>query len=603
MSRDFPIEQREALARPNPQLLETPFSAEKKGELLVMNKEPKNWLVRTRVGEILGPYTQRELLDELQRKSFSPTDEIAPSLGYWISAQTLLNRDSDEFTRTSTRNTAITRSTESSLVLPSNANPLADRQAPLRPENETQTNPDFLQRPVSEPPLRRIQPAVTTPRANTKWLPLVAGLMIVLGLWGLAGHLKPSSPDRTAPAMTQSDSAPTTAGETKFVRDIYAMIHAGQTATALSRLAAYHEKMASPNELEYLIPYAALLITEQVSPSRAKKLLEKVLTASDASNELKAKAHHWLGYLALSQDEKDWGESHFLDSLQLNKKDPAARFNLGRAFMKQQKYRQALDYLTVAELDVPNLWLIHIYKGRAKTALDLVDEAASDFKKAVSLSKDRWISYLYQALFLIKREDQEGARRMMRTMLTRDPSYEFQNPPPFGFYQEKINYAEYLNSFNHVMQGSTSEERELGRLYLSYLMNGASSDDAKRIEQVAEKSGLMAKVFALKVVLDRESTPEEIKKALGRLPPHLSDFGYFAYVLRGEGRMRTGDMEGAQADFSLALQLEPQSAISNFAYATLLKRTGRDGQAREKIQNLLSYHPDYIPAIVFTQNF
>jgi tetratricopeptide (TPR) repeat protein len=568
-----------------------------------MTKEPKTWLVRTRVGEILGPYTQRELLDELQKKSFSSTDEIAPSLGYWISAQTLLNRDSDEFTRTSTRNTAITRSTENVVLTGAQA----ALQAQAKPEEEAPLAPDFLVRPQAEPPLRRIQPAVTAPRANTKWLPLVGGLMIVIGLWGLAGHLKPKAGTErgtTKTTPTEPDNSNTTIGESRFVRDVYSMIHAGQTATALSRLATYHEKMAAPNELEYLIPYAALLITEQVSPARAKKLLEKVLAASNASNELKARAHHWLGYLALSQDEKDWGESHFLDSLQLNKKDPAARFNLGRAFMKQEKYRQALDYLTVAELDLPNLWLIHIYKGRAKTALGLLDEAASDFKKAVSLSKDRWISYLYHALFLIKREDQEGARRMMRTMLTRDPNYELQNPPPFGFYQEKINYAEYLNSFNHVMQGTPGEERELGRLYLSYLMNGSTSDDAKRIEQVADKGGgLMAKVFGLKVVLDRESTPEEIKKALGRLPPHLSDFGYYAYVLRGEGRMRTSDMEGAQADFSLALQLEPQSAISHFAYATLLKRTGRDGQARDKIQSLLSYHPDYIPAIVFSQNF
>ncbi len=573
-----------------------------------MNKEPKNWLVRTRVGEIIGPFTQRELLDELAKKTFSSTDEIAPSLGYWISAQTLLNRDSDEFTRTSTRNTAITRSTEANLALQqqSRTQPSFEPDRNLRVETDAPLTPDFLQRPPQEPMLRRMQPAVTAPRANTKWMPLIAGLMIVAGLWGLVGHLKPPSPsDRGGSRQTQMPDTTVTngVGETKHIREIYAQIHAGQTATALSRLAEYHEKWASPKDLEYLIPYSALLITEQVSPSRAKKHLERVLAAPEANNELKARAHHWLGYLALSQDEKDWGESHFLDSLQLNKRDPATAFNLGRAYMKQEKYRQALDYLSNAELDLPNLWLIHMYKGRAKTALSLYDEAASDFQKAVTLSKDRWISYLYHALFLIKREDQPGARAKMRTMLTRDPIYELNNPPPFGFFQEKINYAEYLNSFNHVMQGTAGEERELGRLYLSYLMNGPNSDDAKRLEQVADKGGLMAKIFALKVVLDRESTNEEVKKALGRLPPHLSDFGYYAYVLRGEGRMRIGDMEGAQADFSLALQLEPQSAISHFAYATLLKKTGRDGQAREKIQSLLSYHPDYIPAIVFSQNF
>ncbi len=565
-----------------------------------MNKEPKTWLVRTRVGEILGPYTQRELLDELQSKNFSATDEIAPSFGNWISAQTLLNRDSDEFTRTSTRNTGITRSTQSSLPRPLQAQGIPSTEPPAKDPSQSV---DFLQQPPAEPPLQRTPATDATQQATTKWLPLLAGLLIVVGLWGLAGHLKPPGNGGGTRAQTTSATHSSASGESRFTHDIYAMIQTGQTATALSKLATYHEKMAAPDELEYLIPYAALLITEQVSPARAQKHLEKVLSAPHASSELKAKAHLWLGYLALSQGEKDGGENHFLDSLQLNKKDVAARFNLGRAFLKQQKYHQALDYLTVAELDLPNLWLIHIYKARAKKALGLDEEAAADFKKAVNLSPDRWVSYFFYATFLINRKDREGARQMLRQMLTRDPSYELQNPAPFGFYQEKTSYADYLTAFNRVMEGTTGEDREIGRLYLSYLMNGPGGDEGKRINQVAEKSGILAKVIALKVVLDRESTGEEIAKGLARLPAQLDNFGYYAYVLRGEARMRTGDVVGAQADFTQALQREPHSAISHFAFATLLKRTGHDAEAREKIQTLLSYHPDYIPAIVFSQNF
>ena len=64
----------------------------------------KEWLVRTRTGEVLGPFTQHELLENLQRHVFTVEDEIAPSGGLWISAQTLTHRDSsDESTYTSTR--------------------------------------------------------------------------------------------------------------------------------------------------------------------------------------------------------------------------------------------------------------------------------------------------------------------------------------------------------------------------------------------------------------------------------------------------------------------------------------------------------------------
>jgi tetratricopeptide (TPR) repeat protein len=391
-------------------------------------------------------------------------------------------------------------------------------------------------------------------------------------------------------------------GESPFVRQIYTLIHAGGAQAALKQLAQYHEKHLSKGDVEYLIPYGALLITEGESPSRGKKFLEQVL-AGPSTPQMKSRAHHWLGYLLLSQEQGDMGEGHFLEALQLNPKDAAARFNLGRAYLKQEKYPQAFDYFALAELEMPELWLVHIYKGRAKAAIQHSDEAQLSFRAAVKASPDRWLSYIYYSFFQRGMHDTDGAQATLRKMLTRDPHFEVQCPAPWGFYQEKVNYAEYLAAFTAVMEKAAGEERVLGRLYLGALLNGPNSADAKKLEMAGATGGLLAKMLSLKASLDRDASLEDIKVAVARLPSNLSELGPYAYVLRGVGKERLGTYPDAKADFEQALQLEPLSAIARFELATLLRRTQHSGDADSEIKNLLLYHPGYIPAIVPSQNF
>jgi predicted Zn-dependent protease len=67
--------------------------------------------------------------------------------------------------------------------------------------------------------------------------------------------------------------------------------------------------------------------------------------------------------------------------------------------------------------------------------------------------------------------------------------------------------------------------------------------------------------------------------------------------------MRLKQFDDAQQDLQKALQLSPQSAVTHWAYASLLRKTQRIAEAQNEIHNLLSYHPHYIPAIVSSHNF
>jgi tetratricopeptide (TPR) repeat protein len=557
-----------------------------------MESHRKEWLVRTRAGDILGPYTQRELVESFQRGVLTAGDEIAPSGGRWTSAQALANHDLDEATRTSTRSVAFTRSTV----------PVSDVDS-----EEFTPTPDMepLPRVVPIPQVPPPPPVAREPQSGSKLGPFVvlfAGLAAATFLLSYFKQQRPTD-DRPTSGTLPAKLTGGLTGESPFAQQIFHLIHRGETQHALRLLTEHHERNKNPKDLEYLVPYAALLILEGESTQRAQKMLEQVL-AAPVPPKWKARAHHWLGYLMLSQETGDMGEGHFLQSLQLNPKDPASRFNLGRAYLKQGRYSQALDYFQLAELEVPQLWLVHIYKGRARAELRNLEDARASFLTALALAPDRWMSYVYFALFQSNYlRDLSGAVATLRRMLTRDPHYEIHSPPPFGYFQERVNYAEYVSIYNELTREMPAEERKIGRLYLSYLMNGATGSEGRRLEAATEKGSLSAKIFGLKAALDRDAPQETIRILVDRVPPVLTDFGYYAFVLRGEARMRLGSFSEAQEDFRRALALEPHAAVAHWGMAVLLRKMQRSAESRAELRTLLSQHPEYIPAIVAEQSF
>lgn len=563
------------------------------------------WLVRTRSGEVLGPFTQRQLLEEFERKTFSAEDEIAPAQGYWISAQTLQHHETDEFTTTMTKSRAVTGSISLTPTPAATATPSTE---PASTQQNAALDLKNLAPPQPAPP--RMIPVVTLPRPapasaaspKRRWKQtgVFLGVAVVVA-WAILFRKPSQGPD--APAVKAPAAPPAAATGSPFLAEIYRLIDAGERKVALQKLTEYHESRRGRDEVGYLVPYAALLLLEGESSARAKRMLDQALAAGPADS-LRAQAHLWLGYLMLSQEQGDMGINHFQETLQIQPKDAAARFNLGRAYLKQGDYQKALEFFQFAELEVPDLWLVHIYKGRARAALSDMQEARFSFMTAVQSAQDRWLTYIYFSLFLMGLREHGAAQNALTKMLTRDPHYELNAPPPFGFFQERINYAEYESAFLEVMKNGSPKVRELGRLYINYLRNGPESAEAKRLVRFAETGGgLMGQVIALKVLLDVHAPPAAVDRAASRLPANLSEFGYYAYVLRGEARLRLGRLEDAHDDFKRAVLLEPKSAIARLAYANFLKKANRTGEARKELKQVLTYHPHYIPAIVAAQDF
>ena len=570
-----------------------------------MGTSDRNWLVRTRARQILGPYNQAELYEQLRQNGFSSEDEIAASGKPWISAQTLLNHDFDEVTRTSIPQTTKTLK-------------ISDPELTLTPSPSTYTpTPSITQTPVeiiheAKPVTAREvsqvrwaqQEKTTTPESfkpQVKTSPrrapvLTAIFLLVLIVFFIQMNSRRHHTPAPSPLATKLGSS----SETPFIRNVYDLIAKNETGKALEELTKYHQ--TNPQDLDYLIPYAALLIHENQSFDQARSNLDKVLTSS-VGNSIKAKAHLWYGYSLLANEEDDFGEAHFLEALQLNPNDPAARFNLGRTYIKQQKYAHALDYLQLAEVEVPDLWLIHIYKGRAKVALGKLDEARASFRLAIESSPDRWLSYVYYSMFLLGSKDLNEAKLTLRKMLTRDPLFEYFSPPPWGFYQEEIDYQEYLSAYSKVMAQARPEELELGKVFISFFLNGNGPIENSRLQTLAEKGSLMTRVLALSTLLRSEPKAEDLRRSLVRLGENLSEFGPFAYVVRAEARTRLSNLAEAQQDLSSALLAEPKSAAARLLQSKIYKLQNRKEDAYRELQTILSYHPNYIPAIKSLQDF
>lgn len=537
-----------------------------------MNSNDKQlWLVRTKTGDILGPFRQSDLEGNLKKNVFTEEDEIAPPNTPWIRASILLS-SSEEVTRTATRNQTLSQPTVS---MSGNAAPklsIEENIPELRPPQE-------------------IRIPTTSKGVKHAVAPFLLGSILVVGIWSLFVQSRQVAPRKT-PLKAEEQGA-----SSEFLKTVYGLLRRGEHPAALEILRRHHASSNPSDYPEYAILMAAIEISIDQNTSDAKRTLTKILSQSP-TNEARSAAHRWLGFLMLAKDEGDMGENHFLEALQLDPKNAAARFNLGRAYLKQERFIQALDYFQLAELELPDLWLIHIYKGRARSELGQFPQAEKHFLRAVELEPDRWLSYIYHALFLASRDKTQEAEEALSKMILRDPKYEQLSPVPWGFFQERTNYQEYQSVFSHIMSNRPAAERTLGKLLIQFASTPSPSQDLiNRLLDLAKQGSIPAKLAIIEHAV-RVSDRSQVELSTNQLQGDLISFGAHAYLTRARALALLSRPSEAERDFKSALDLDRSSAEGHWSYAEFLGAQGRRGEMTDHLERLLAFHPEYIPAIV-----
>lgn len=541
--------------------------------------EVKNWMVRTKANEILGPYSQKELWEAFTQGFFSTQDEIALSQNHWISAQVLSQYIQEEFTSTKNEGSgSVTVSVSVTATESELETETVSSKATSTPSDERKASPqlrrqeNFSDNTYSEPS-----------KSTGKWWYILGTAVVTF----LVTYLFFSGNGETNKFSIHKEIQ-----TFEDLKDsVQASIKSQSYDKALEHIGSFRQKKSAQLNPEISMLEASVYVYQN-EPTKARKILDPLLLSSQPN--LQFQAHFWTGFIDLQLGQEDMGENHFLAALELNPKDAASRFNLGRAFLKSGKYRQALDYLQLAELELPKFWLISIYKGRARQELGQIEQADLAFRMSIQASPDRWLPYFYYALFQFRNKEKEKAVQTLKKMLTKDSAFELLSPVPYGFFQEKINYEEYRDATQKILSKDNWEDKEVVIAYMNFL--SSPEDCLSKIKNIPGET-TFSKLLLLKMSYALNDDRDSIEKRLKDIPTEVGEYGAFGYLVRGKAAASLNNLSQSEKEFEKAILTDPKSAEAHWALYEVYQKREKFREAEQVKKELLSFHPDYIPAL------
>ena len=560
----------------------------------------REWLVRTRHGLILGPFTPDELLRSFESHSFAQEDEIAQSCKPWMLAHVLSFRDEEESTNTSAQDST-TATTQSS--------PTESLSESLVPQSDLgEGTREAKPLPVDAPLSPQLPPPQTealslskgNPRfsAGHKIYAAVSVATLILGLFFV--FLKPS---KKSPSSFENQSASlsgemgTFPWENERVRAVLPLVQRRMIKEALAQLTA--DKNVTNHDREVEMMQSALWLWEGQSILQAERYLRAIAQSKEASILQKAFAEMWLGYKALKHQEGDYGEAHFLQALEYVPRLTMAKFNLARAYLIQKKPELASQYLWITSKETPHSWLIELCKGDVESELRNGDSSLA-YESALALAPDRWQVNVTTAHYLYEAGDTKKAEHIMSDMLMRDPDFERDDPLPLGYAWPEPSYDSYAEDVMRILP-EDSALFSVAKHYLAFLQNKNQARALSEMDHLVQKrDSNQAKILLLRMHLVSHELPPtaSLRHLVSTLPSDLSSYSAYAYAVRALAWNVLGNKASAQQDLDSALELDPKCASCRMAFSQLLAQWGHAEESREQRSQLLRDFPHYLPALV-----
>ncbi len=279
-------------------------------------------------------------------------------------------------------------------------------------------------------------------------------------------------------------------------------------------------------------------------------------------------------------------------------RDPALRFNLGRAYMAntgQQNLDKAREQLEAALRLDPH----HAPAKLAWAELALVRGEPAQAVQATSevLAEDstNLPARLIRASALVTMAEPEKARTELATLLQMDPASSDgrEQLAELDFREQRYHDAE--GEFRALLQANDS--RGVVGLLKTEVAQGQfqtaiqfASDQVRRWPQAAD---IRLAFAATLVATGSYSAAAGQFQILIDKDPKSSLF----YLPMGEAKMRSGDLPGALAAFETARQRAPSDARPVLDLALLYDRTGRSEQARKEYELVIQLQPENATAL------
>jgi tetratricopeptide (TPR) repeat protein len=355
------------------------------------------------------------------------------------------------------------------------------------------------------------------------------------------------------------------------------------------------------------------------SPQDAIAMLGRLIDSGELEDRWRAKALDWRGFLTIVQGQYEASLADFDAALELQPDSVEFLLDRARALQQLGRHQDALRDLDRAASVEPENPLVFMLRGETNQLADRLDEALADAARVLELQPGNAAAWVLQADVQQLKGDLEPARESLDRALEIEPDnaatwaargrvqqasgrleealQDLERaaelaPDDYGILALRANLLSRSGRIEEAAAGIRDLITRAQRFFDEYgtIVASMPSDEfQRRSARFASLAGLDGREAARQVAQFSQS-PEAVIRAL---EADLAGLDAMAKV-------KSGDLEGAIADYGRALELDHERANLWASRAGALGRAGRTDEAFADLDKAIELDPGQ-PAWLITK--
>lgn len=258
------------------------------------------------------------------------------------------------------------------------------------------------------------------------------------------------------------------------------------------------------------------------------------------------------GLKAYEQQDYDKAILYFTQALELDTRHAQAYCRRGMAYLHNGNCEKALrDCTKSLEID-PNNAYVYYVRGGVRSVKDDYDHAIEDFTKAIELDSHDPAPFSSRGHAYYNKNDYPKALEDFDKALAINPKYTRALLGRGLVYATLDKYAQALQDFDQAID----IDPWCSDLYACRAIIRYADDD------IIKASWDMQEVHKLGGGFD----PHLLKKLIDRLSPKIKAVSVGVYSYNGVSNAQDGNYAEAIANFTMAIEIDPEAAKKNFVY-------------------------------------
>ena len=334
-----------------------------------------------------------------------------------------------------------------------------------------------------------------------------------------------------------------------------------------AELCYLHAQALAPGEVRWPY-YLGHVYMSKAQPAKSIAAFERSLRLRP--NDVAALV--WLGTVHLDQGQPGLAESMFVQALSIQPRTVAALFGLGRAALAKRDYRRAVDQFEQALSADPRASIVHYPLGLAYRGLGDTARAETHLQQRGTVDvgpPDPLMVELRGLLHSAVAEEELGVRAL-----------------------DSRDFAAAVTHFRKGTELAPDNPSIRHKLGTALSLTGDTRAAVEQFEETLRRSpGFAQAHYSLGVLLAESGRNQEAVEHLSaavRVEPSYID----ARLRLAELQRRAGRPDAALGQYAQVIAIDPRVAEARFGYAMALVQLKRYDEARRRLTEGMSLHPD-----------